>query len=346
MQFGIHDLFETNKLLFAIADLATASGTASSNSVEQLCSSNVYGGRKHNHAKMIEITSTLGFVARSGNRLALTPQGKIFLSHNPQRFYELTWAQKNIVIKSFVLGKLRAQSESIFKLFIEDRRLDTWMREIIDRPIPLSLNWLVSLMLGLELLHKEQSLLSVNKEYVPEITRLIKARTGLSPQELEKILGARRNQGEMGEKLVETFERKRLLSLGKVAEADLVNRISEIDTGAGFDIKSFDGKQSMIDYDRFIEVKTSTDTRIRFFWSKNEYETAQAYGDRYWIYFCGGFDQKKPDNFSLVIIQNPAKRLEDLGFTLTPSEYLVQFTESYLRGRQVTFGENLGATLL
>ncbi len=347
MEFGIQDLCEANKLLSAIAELTGSSGAALSKSVRDLCSSVVLGGRKHNHTRLVELCASLGFVARRGDRLALAPEGKVFLSNNPSRLYELTPAQKEFLIDHFVFeGKLRSQSEFVFHLFIEDHRRGTWTLDVIDRPIPNSLNWFMGLVTGLGVLVREQSLFFVAKQYVSSVTRLRTAKSGPSSKELEAILGAKRKLGALGEVLVEDFEKKRLLSLGRIAEADHVSVISEIDTAAGFDIKSFDGNEPAYDYDRFIEVKTSADLKIRFNWSRNEYETAEALAERYWIYFCGGLNPQEPQRFHLVMIQNPAKKLMDLGFTIEPSEYLVQYDKQILDGKQESFGDNLRATIL
>ena len=347
MEFGIQDLCELNKFLSAIAELAIPSGVASSQRVQSLCSSKVVSGRKHNHTRLLELGASLEFVARSRNNLALTPEGKRFLSLSSNDVYQLTQGQTGFFVNSLVMqGKLRPQAEVIFRLFERDYGRDTWVLDSVDRSVPHSLNWFFYLLIGLGVLEREESVFLIAKKFVPDVTRIITARTGPSPEELEAILGAKRKLGELGELMVKDFERKRLLSIGRVAEADLVSRISEIDTAAGYDIKSFDGEAPAYDYDRFIEVKTSSALNIQFIWSRNEYETAEVYADKYWIYFCGGVDQKDPRLDQLVMVQNPLKRLRNLGFTFEPSEYLVKCEEPDTRGRLVSFGQNLQATLL
>lgn len=346
MEFGIQDLCEVNKLLSVLAGLTDTAGSASSKSVRDLCSSAVFGGRKHNHSKLIDLCAFLGFAARRGDRLALTPDGKKFLSHNPNRLYELTPTQREFLVDRFVLeGRLRPQAEFVFRLFIEDHKRDTFILDTIDRPAPKSLNWFISLAMGLGILIGEQDQLLVTAQYVLSIRRLRTARSGLPSKELEATFSAKRKLGTLGEILVKDFEKKRLSSLERYAEADLVSVISETDSAAGFDIKSFDGDKPLFDYDRFIEVKTSTDFTIRFNWSRNEFEAAETLADRYWIYYCKVLNPQKPQLSHIVMIQNPAKKLKDWGFIIEPSEYLIRYDKQTLEGESGSFGDDLRVTI-
>ncbi|MBK9767471.1 MAG: DUF3883 domain-containing protein [Chloracidobacterium sp.] len=74
----------------------------------------------------------------------------------------------------------------------------------------------------------------------------------LGIDELEKLLEQNHIHGEEAEIFVEEYERKRL-----VTHPDLrkIERISMYDTGAGYDIVSFDDLDSH-ETDRFIEVKS------------------------------------------------------------------------------------------
>jgi hypothetical protein len=344
LEFSILDLREVNKLLSAIADLTGQSGTVLSDSVREFCNSIVLGGRKHNHVRLIELSSFLGLVVRKGNRLALSREGREYISRNPNRFYELTLEQKTYLTSNFIFsGKMRLQTESICRQFIQDHKRGTWLLDILDRPLPNSLIWLIELMVGLGILEKQQPLFLVAREYVHDVTRLISAKVGPTPAELEAILGAKRRLGDLGEVQVQEFEKRRLQALGRPAEAELVSRISEIDTSAGFDIKSFDGDEPAFDYNRFIEVKTSQDLKLRFNWSRNEYEIAESLAEKYWIYFCGGLDSKNPQHFDLIMIQDPIRKLREINAAIEPSEFLVQLNESPSNMKRVSFGNNLQA---
>ena len=60
--------------------------------------------------------------------------------------------------------------------------------------------------------------------------------------------------------------------------------------------------------DRLIEVKAVSPIDFRFYWSRNEIETARIHGQNYFLYLVpvskNGFDMQK-----LKIIQNPFKKV-------------------------------------
>ena len=86
--------------------------------------------------------------------------------------------------------------------------------------------------------------------------------------------------------------------LKKMGINKLPERISEYNTSAGYDIASFTDSESMIP-DKFIEVKSCSDSTWTFYISKNEVETAKIKQDRYYLYlFNRKFQQFK-------IIKNP-----------------------------------------
>jgi hypothetical protein len=93
---------------------------------------------------------------------------------------------------------------------------------------------------------------------------------------------------------------------------DLAKRIKHVaaeNVGAGYDVLSFTESANAAGHsDRFIEVKAVSQIDFKFYWSRNEIEAAQIYGQNYFLYLVpvskGGFDFHK-----LKIIQNPFKRV-------------------------------------
>lgn len=83
---------------------------------------------------------------------------------------------------------------------------------------------------------------------------------------------------------------------------DQVRRISDETVDAGFDICSFSNATSVV-YDRFIEVKSYGSVK-RFFWSRNEIDTARQLEDSYFLYLV---DRSKIDETSYApqAIQGP-----------------------------------------
>jgi hypothetical protein len=88
--------------------------------------------------------------------------------------------------------------------------------------------------------------------------------------------------GRAGEEFALSFERARLISLGKNQLAERVEHISITEgDGSGFDIRSFEAGGS----DRFIEVKTTAYGKMTpFFVSRNEVSVSAARGSRFHLY--------------------------------------------------------------
>ncbi len=143
------------------------------------------------------------------------------------------------------------------------------------------------------------------------------SRKVLSPEELERIQSAQSKQGMKAEEYVLAFELKRLHGHPQV---QLVRRVSEIDTGAGFDIESFEGLRSFFP-DRFIEVK-SYQGSPRFFWSQGEIAAATELGENYCLYLVDMEQLQSPD-YSPVVIRNPVTELfsDNSNWTATPVSY-------------------------
>lgn len=88
--------------------------------------------------------------------------------------------------------------------------------------------------------------------------------------------------GRAGEEFVLSFERARLINLGKDQLAERVEHVSITQgDGSGFDIRSFEAEGS----DRFIEVKTTAYGKMTpFFVSRNEVNVSSARGSSFHLY--------------------------------------------------------------
>jgi len=141
--------------------------------------------------------------------------------------------------------------------------------------------------------------LKINQKYrnlfdlkiLPEIK---KKKIGIDS--LYKRLEEKRLNGEMAEDFVLNFEKIRL---GKEKK---VERISDYDVSAGYDIISFESSESF-EPDRFIEVKCYTQNPD-FYWTRNEIDVAKIKKGKYFIYLVdkNSIDKKK---YHPIIIKNP-----------------------------------------
>jgi len=145
-----------------------------------------------------------------------------------------------------------------------------------------------------------------------------------SPQELHDILLAREKLGHDAEIEVLKFEMSRLRDY-----PGLVKRIKHIATenvSAGYDVFSLTEAANGREFsDRLIEVKAVSASDYKFYWSRNEIETARLHGSNYFLYlvpvFKNGFDMKK-----LKILQNPFKNVYSDDKYWQRQEEVVSFT--------------------
>ncbi len=142
----------------------------------------------------------------------------------------------------------------------------------------------------------------VNQRYRILFDRIILPevrRRKIGIENLEEVLEQRQIRGAEAEDYVLAFEKQRLSSHPKLQS---VQKISDYDAGAGYDIVSYNNADS-IEYDRFIEVKSCSVDR-RFYWSKNEVSQARIMRGRYFLYLV---DAKKINQtgYESLVIQNP-----------------------------------------
>jgi hypothetical protein len=119
----------------------------------------------------------------------------------------------------------------------------------------------------------------------------------VTPMQFEATLRAAERNGLLGEFIALKHERRRLARAGRLDLAEMVCWISQENVAAGYDIASFsaDGSQ------RFVEVKATGGQRRRFVVTRNEWLTAQAYGEQYWIYLVLNVN----DTPEVVPLQDP-----------------------------------------
>jgi len=128
----------------------------------------------------------------------------------------------------------------------------------------------------------------------------------ITQQRIDAELESKKIIGDIGEKIVLTFEKSRLRDLGFVRESEQVKLISQEFANAGYDICSFDGKNQDLAHDRFIEVKSSVGNKMDFHWSIKEINTAKTLDQKYWLYFVPEIDvDKKTSSKDPIMIQNP-----------------------------------------
>lgn len=102
----------------------------------------------------------------------------------------------------------------------------------------------------------------------------------LSPEKLLEIKRHCEENGYIGEEIVLNRERRELRRIGKGDLAAKVRWVSQESAGEGYDILSFEPNG----VEKWIEVKSSSGSGRVFEMSDNEWKTAAASGDKYYIY--------------------------------------------------------------
>ncbi len=163
----------------------------------------------------------------------------------------------------------------------------------------------------IKLLEKIEDKIFINENFTEKIQKLTVGfpKGKISQKQIDDSLKIMKKIGNLGEEIALEYERERLEEMGCTKEAQNVEQISQEFANAGFDIRSFDGKSEDLNHDRFIEVKSSTDTEFSIHWSHNEMEFAKKYPDNYWIYFIPKIDLLNQTSDEPILIQNPIKNV-------------------------------------
>ncbi len=121
----------------------------------------------------------------------------------------------------------------------------------------------------------------------------------LGIENLEAMLERNQIHSIEAEEFVLAFEKARLAQHPKVVD---VQRISDYDVGAGYDIVSYDALASP-EYDRFIEVKSHQGEQ-RFYWSRNEISQARIRRETYFLYLVDR-ERMGRHGYEPEVIRNP-----------------------------------------
>jgi hypothetical protein len=323
---SIADLNEFNRVLLATVRLSDQEAGCRVRRVVALCSSFTLGGHAVDHHWTLKLCNYAKLLTITKGTIQITELGKKFLDTNPNNYYEITDQQKKLVAEQLILhGPWQSNARDLFLSFNPDYDKLTYELSLYESQLPIRYNSIVHLLRALGVLLKTDSVLMVESRYVPLVRSLRATNSGISAQELDQALQTNMKLANQAEEAVLEYERERLRSINRHAEASLVRRISQLDVKAGYDIESFDGDKPLFDYDRFIEVKSSYSPELRFFWSENERRSAEEKGDKYWIYFVGGLSSQKARQIMPILIQNPVTRLVQMSeISIKVATYLIE----------------------
>lgn len=271
------------------------------------CREQVIGGTFPNHIENIAVCTELGLIGVNYNLLFLTERGAKFLSLSNSNEYELSNSQKKFLVdKCFLTGTVVDKTKQIILQLSPSYTENTFVWNRLDNTPLVCDQEVLDMLIQLGMLTEDENGLHLERAYVNEARTIRKQSQPKTSEELAKELETDEKIGEAAELIALEFEKRRLSEIGCDFEARLVQRISKLDVGAGFDIISFDKQSTNLVPDRFIEVKGSRGNIVRFYWTRNEIEKAKVLRQRYWIYFIGGIEENDKSHYNApILIQDP-----------------------------------------
>jgi hypothetical protein len=297
---------ELNRVARAVSVLSGKNGVSRSQ-VIAYCREQVIRGSFPNHEMNISLAMRMGLIDTKDSRIYLTELGKKFHNLRNEGDYELSGPQQALLIDMCVLnGGLLSETKKIVLQLSPSYNEHTFAWNGADNSLLDYDRELFEILIQLGFFTEDETGFRLNEKYIKEAIRIRRNLAPKSIEELKKDLEENEEIGKISERIALDFERNRLRSIGCELEAKLVQRVSELDVGAGYDIISYNRQNDGLMPDRFIEVKGSRGNNLRFYWTRNEIERAKVLGQKYWIYFIGGIETKSELHFTApVLIQDP-----------------------------------------
>lgn len=192
---------------------------------------------------------------------------------------------------------------------------------------------------ALELAHLEDVYIVIGDDGLKRLRTVLGSTIAQTEQELWQSQLETNERARNAEEYVVDYERRRLIQAGYHRLAESVERISEYDAKASYDVLSYNTDGSI----RYIEVKSSTNLRIEFYWSRAEKTFSERVRDAYWIYFVPRSHELPDLQHDMVLIQNPSGAIgaflsEETAMykvTLVENTNEVQFCEGDMRGARI-----------
>lgn len=303
----INNLKEINRVLLAIKQRESEENSAKKHDVIEECKNIVIGGHIPDHNETLSFCITSNILEEHTGSIRFSKIGEQLFQLNKEKQYELTHEQKEILIKRCFFGDyFKEKTLQILKQFYVDYKRQTFIYSLKNEIPIVAEPVFLSLLKQAELILEDENLLIINNEFTSLVSALRTPTHQITDDELTETLKIQKIVGKIAEKIVFEYEKKRLFDEGAKAESNIVQNISNTFVNAGYDINSFDNKTKDLKFNRFIEVKGSTGTKISFFISNNEMNKAKDLGKKYWIYFVPEIDiMTGLHSGEIIKMQNP-----------------------------------------
>ena len=321
-----------NKVLLSLTELTLIDNRCAIDKLIELCKSKVFGGTLGDYEAAISKCKEAGLITIKDKDVAISTLGLKFLNANKMRYFEITEAQKHIIIERIVFkGSWSNHARELFEHFSANPITAVYEASIIEDAFTNELEFAVNLFTFIGILENDNGIVKVNKKYSQLVYELTADSKAIAEQQMEQLIMENRKLGNQAEIAIVEFEKQRLTNLGKTYQADLVKRISTTNSAAGYDIESFDGDNEDIFPNRFIEVKATTGSDIRFYWTINERNVAKTNAEKYWIYVLTDFREDTFNNVCPIKIKDPENALPShKSLSIEVNKYLINAIEEVL----------------
>ena len=285
-----------------------------------LMRSGVSGGLV-NPRDCLSLAIEIGLVEKCRGRLGLSALGRELLSVASWPPYNLlTNAQGRRLLDELL--HLRAFAVPLGRLLQKMTRRRNGSLDIVPRSVPLLRD-------EMQCLHALQSMRAVG--YIAgvlvmapaaykTIIEVLGTSAVVSEEELLRVLEFQRIRAVEAENHVMKLEIERLTRGRRPDLASLVERVAARDVAAGYDIRSFEIDGS----DRFIEVKSSTGTTMRFVLSRNERKFLEEHDSTAWLYFVQRVHELRSHNHPVLAMPNPLRWINEWA-TIEQRDFLIEF---------------------
>jgi len=300
----ISEIQTINRFLASVSALETDKGAKEVDVAEYYTTQYVYPIRDAFDVAR-EFCVKTGLVIREKTQIRLGDLGKVYLNLGNKQgeafILEPNRRQKDFLSrKVFLVSEPLDLVKKILYNFSRGSNGELWLSK--EEVVTLEDQNFLGLLLQLGILIERKDVIELAPQYIDLLAVVISDTVMVvTPEALEKSEAEKRELTKIAEEYVLESERKRLKNTGAITQAKNIDHIAIRNVAAGYDIASFDDKNSE-NYDRFIEVKAGKSTPIRFFLSRNEFETAMRLKARYYIYYVCVKDKNPKE---LYIFQNP-----------------------------------------
>jgi hypothetical protein len=295
------------------------------------------GARLPRPESAIPLALHLGLLKKKTNLFELTSVGQAFVRTTAAAITDFTDAQAKLLLG--LLGddaEFLQNAKGLLARF--QRRSDG---SLSVRSAQLSIDSVhattAQVLHRLGALRFETGELIIRKEYEVAISESFDRLLPATEEQFWKQLDERRLRAREVEERVVREEGHRLEAEGRRDLVPAVMRISAIDPGSDYDIRSFNRDGS----DRFIEVKSSVGNRLAFLWSDGERRLALAARDSYWIYFVPLAQLLPADYCPVLMIRDPIGYIEAGALVETPASFRVTSSPPLSISRVVTFSREV-----